>query len=133
MPTGKRGTQARHAQRRLPLRKFRFRIVAPPDRGRRSGRRAQPGADVGLRFLRRHRQRGRNLSPALARPHCVPQAVEELLLGVIAFPAPAMEKLDQMSTPAIGKRPPFPGSLLECRGGSPLRHGDAVRLLRESR
>ena len=58
----------------------------------------------------------------------------ELAFAVeIALPAPAMEKLDQMGAPAIGKCPPFAGSLLECRGGSPLRHGNAVRLSRESR
>src|SRR5271166_4205557 len=98
-----------------------------------SGRRALTRAGIGLHMLRRIRAHGRNLSPALAGPDGVPQAVKELLLRVIALPAPAMKKLDQMRPPAIGKRPPFPGNLLECRRGKPLRHGNAVGVSRESR
>ena len=55
-----------------------------------------------------------NLGPALAHPDGLAQGIEKLLLAVIMLPAAAVEELDQMGAPALGKNAPFLRDLVEC-------------------
>src|SRR5262245_60349073 len=71
---------------------------------------------LGEDFIRRARS---DLDPPLGQADRLAHVIDELFLAVIAFPAPAVVKLDEVRTPTLGQGAPFLRDAIERIGIGP--------------
>lgn len=72
------------------------------------------------------RGRRRDLGPSLAQLDGFAHAMEKLRFTVVMLPAPAAMEVEEMRASALGEKAPFLRDLVECVGGKPCRHEEAV-------